>query len=88
MRFYSNENIVEGRYWPAAWIWKGKAFAFNWNSRYTSFLVIRLPWWTRQERAWFDGSSCTFQPAFIVAHKAGQPETYRLQWMPVPQHID
>lgn len=89
MRFYSNESIREGQFYPQAWIWFGKILPMSGNAKHLAdCLIIKLPWWARQQvygRGKDNVRTC--QLHFIMFHLIGEPEEYSFDWIPVEDFI-
>lgn len=81
MKFYSNESIQEGDYYPDAWIWQGKIIPFLNKARTGWALRIRLPWWIRRYSQ-YHRRDVTHQLMFGISHFIG-PERYEFWFVPV-----
>ena len=82
MKFYSNESIQEGDYYPNAWIWHGSIRPLVNNAPKGWALRIKLPWWIRKHSS-YHCKDMAHQLMFGVLHFSGGVEMYEIWFNPV-----
>jgi hypothetical protein len=78
MKLYINQDIIEGDYYPEAWIWHGRVIPLSKNAPVAWLLRIRLPWWVRRYNQWLK-RDMSHQLMFGVSQSVG-PEKYEFFW--------